>query len=125
MRLLECNSASELSLTKDFVGNDEIPPYAILSHTWKEGQEVTFSDLMDGTGKSKAGYDKIRFCGQQAKHDGLQYFWVDTCCIDKSNHFEYRQIGKESGQHKAKQFQNQRTSHVALLSGSNYRPVCI
>ena len=91
MRLLECDNASEVSLTKDFVGDDEIPPYAILSHTWKEGQEVTFSDLMDGTGKSKAGYDKIRFCGQQAKHDGLQYFWVDTCCIDKSNHFELQE----------------------------------
>ena len=51
-------------MTKDFVGDDEIPPYAILSHTWKEGQEVTFSDLINGTGKSKAGYDKIRFCGQ-------------------------------------------------------------
>jgi len=50
MRLLECNNASELSLTKDLVGDDKIPPYAILSHTWKEGQEVTFSDLMDGTG---------------------------------------------------------------------------
>ena len=43
---------------------------------------------MDGTGKSKAGYDKIRFCGEQAQRDGLQYFWVDTCCIDKSNNNE-------------------------------------
>ena len=33
MRLLERNSAGELSLTKDFVG-DNIPEYAILSHTW-------------------------------------------------------------------------------------------
>jgi len=88
MRLLECNSASEFSLTKDFVGDDGTPPYAILSHTWKEGQEVTFKDLMDGTGKSKAGYEKIRFCGQQAKRNGLQYFWIDTCCIDKSNNVE-------------------------------------
>ena len=31
---------------------------------------------------------QIRFCGEQAKRDGLQYFWVDTCCIDKSNHSE-------------------------------------
>jgi len=23
------------------------PPYAILSHTWTEGQEVTFGDLKD------------------------------------------------------------------------------
>ncbi|KAN0070997.1 hypothetical protein V8E54_011162 [Elaphomyces granulatus] len=39
---------------------------------------------MDGTAKSKpAGHDKIRFCGDQAKRDKLQYFWIDTCCIDK------------------------------------------
>ncbi|KAF2183663.1 hypothetical protein K469DRAFT_667871 [Zopfia rhizophila CBS 207.26] len=91
MRLLECNSAREFSLTKDMVGDDEIPPYAILSHTWKEGQEITFKDLMDGTGQSKTGYDKIRFCGQQAERDGLRYFWVDTCCIDKSNHVELQE----------------------------------
>jgi hypothetical protein len=91
MRLLLRNNTGEISLTKDLVGDDLIPPYAILSHTWKEGQEVTFKDLMGGTGKSKSGYDKIRFCGQQAKHDGLQYFWVDTCCIDKSNHAELQE----------------------------------
>jgi hypothetical protein len=51
-------------------------------------EEVTFRDLMDGTGKSKAGYDKIRFCGEQAGRDGVQYFWVDTYCIDKSNNNE-------------------------------------
>ena len=85
MRLLERNSAGELSLTKDFVG-DNIPKYAILSHTWgADTEEITFQDLMDGTGKSKAGYKKIRFCGEQARRDGLQYFWVDTCCIDKSS----------------------------------------
>ncbi|PVH68331.1 HET-domain-containing protein, partial [Cadophora sp. DSE1049] len=32
--------------------------------------------------------EKIRFCAEQAKRDGLQYFWVDTCCIDKSNSAE-------------------------------------
>jgi hypothetical protein len=36
-----------------------------------EDQEVTFRDLVDGTGKDKPGYDKIRFCNQQAKQDGL------------------------------------------------------
>jgi len=85
MRLLERNSAGELSLTKDFVG-DNIPEYAILSHTWgADTEEVTFKDLMDGTGKDKSGYKKICFCGEQARRDGLQYFWVDTCCIDKSS----------------------------------------
>jgi hypothetical protein len=87
MRLLERNNSSEFSLTQDF--GDDIPRYAILSHTWgADTEEVTFRDLMDGTGKSKAGYDKIWFCGEQARRDGLQYFWVDTCCIDKSNNNE-------------------------------------
>ena len=71
MRLLLRSNTSEFSLTKDLVGDDIIPPYAILLHTWKEGEEVTFKDLMDGTGKSKTGYNKIRFCRQQAKRDGL------------------------------------------------------
>jgi hypothetical protein len=87
MRLLERNNDGEFSLTKDF--GDHVPRYAILSHTWgADTEEVTFRDLTDGTGKSKAGYGKIRFCGEQARRDGLEYFWVDTCCIDKSNNTE-------------------------------------
>jgi hypothetical protein len=77
MRLLERKSDGQFSLTKDLIEN--IPPYAILSHTWgADTEEVTFRDLMDGTGKSKTGYNKIRFCGEQTKRNRLQYFWVDT-----------------------------------------------
>ena len=83
MHLLQCHDTGETSLTKVFSDGEAIPRHAILSHTWEDGQEVTCKDLMDGTGKSKSGYDKIQFCGQQAERDGLQYFWVDTCCIDK------------------------------------------
>jgi hypothetical protein len=87
MRLLELKNHSEFSLTKDLI--DNIPPYAILSHTWgADTEEVSFKDLISGTGESKSGYEKIRFCGEQARCDGLQYFWVDTCCIDKSNNNE-------------------------------------
>ena len=88
MRLLQCCGTGGFGLTKDFLDDEAIPPYAILSHTWDDGHEVTFRDLVDGTGRSKSGYDKIQFCGQRAERDGLQYFWVDTCCIDKSNHVE-------------------------------------
>jgi Heterokaryon incompatibility protein (HET) len=91
MRLLERNSAGETSLTINFVG-DEIPKYAILSHTWgADTDEVTYKDLIDDAGKNKPGYDKIRFCAQQAANDGLQYFWVDTCCIDKSSSAELQE----------------------------------
>ncbi|RYN17037.1 hypothetical protein AA0119_g11495 [Alternaria tenuissima] len=93
MRLLYTTRDGRLGWTEDLIG-DKIPPYAILSHTWKEGQEVTFADLQDLDNavdvetQSKEGYRKIRFCAQQAKRDGLDYFWVDTCCIDKANNTE-------------------------------------
>jgi hypothetical protein len=84
MRLLEYNNDGGFSLTQFSV---HIPPYAILSHTWGL-EEVTFKDMIEGNGTTKAGFDKIRFCGEQARRDGLAYFWVDTCCIDKSNSTE-------------------------------------
>ncbi|KAK0614415.1 hypothetical protein B0T14DRAFT_592744, partial [Immersiella caudata] len=31
-------------------------------------------------------YNKIHFCVEQAARDGLEYCWVDTCCIDKSSY---------------------------------------
>lgn len=87
MRLLEC-SDDEFKLMKDLPDRD-IPKYAILSHTWgSEAEEVTFQDLDNGSGKNKTGYEKIRFCAKQARRDGLQHFWVDTCCINKSNKAE-------------------------------------
>ena len=87
MRLLERGVNGEITLTKNLINN--IPPYAILSHTWgADAEEVTFQDFVDGTGKSKIGYAKIRFCAEQTRQDGLQYFWIDTCCIDKSNSTE-------------------------------------
>ena len=85
MRLLQSDDNGNLSLTKFF--ESAIPNYAILSHRWGT-EEVTFKDLLDGTSKSKAGYSKIQFCGEQARRDGLKYFWVDTCCIDKSSSAE-------------------------------------
>jgi hypothetical protein len=82
----------KLEFTKDFIRPKDIPPYAILSHTWGE-QEVVFDDLkspisvgnVDAKGE---GWNKIQFCARQAKCDNLEYFWVDTCCIDKANNTE-------------------------------------
>jgi hypothetical protein len=89
MRLLQRSGDDEFSLTEGFGDEDELPPYAILSHTWgADGDEVTFEDLAAGTAKAKPGYQKIRFCSEQAQHDGLKYFWVDTCCIDKADRAE-------------------------------------
>jgi Heterokaryon incompatibility protein (HET) len=87
MRFLKCNNNGKISLTKDLVNNP--PAYAILSHTWgDDDQEVTYNDMMEGFAESKDGYRKIRFCGEQAARDGLRYFWVDTCCINKTDAVE-------------------------------------
>jgi WD40 repeat protein len=51
-------------------------------------QELTFEEMANSEGKEKAGYDKIRFCGEQTAKDGLRHFWVDSCCIKKSNDAE-------------------------------------
>jgi hypothetical protein len=76
--------------TDDLIDADATCPYAILSHTWgKEEEEVNFEDLANNRGKDKAGYKNIQLCGEQAKRDGLQYFWVDTCCINKANKAEH------------------------------------
>ncbi|MAD82841.1 MAG: hypothetical protein CL912_07750 [Deltaproteobacteria bacterium] len=86
MRLLHLQSGS-LSLTENYT--EHVPPYAILSHTWGENtKEVTFNDFTTGTYANKIGYRKIQFCGEQAARDGLQYFWVDICYINKSNLLE-------------------------------------
>tara|TARA_R110002003_G_scaffold206_4_gene15776 strand:- start:696 stop:2009 length:1314 start_codon:yes stop_codon:yes gene_type:complete len=85
MRLLQRLQDDVFELTSF---EESPPPYAILSHTWAEGQEVTYNELVAGAGRNKKGYAKLRFCGRQAADDGLQYFWVDTCCIDKSTSYE-------------------------------------
>jgi len=41
-----------------------------------------------GDANHKPGYFKIEQCAKQAALDGLEYFWVDTCCIDKSSSAE-------------------------------------
>jgi hypothetical protein len=87
MRLLRCTEDGELQLL-DLYAKD-IPPYAILSHTWGDPRdEVTFDDILEGVGDTKAGAKKIRLCADQASKDGLQFFWIDTCCINRSSSVE-------------------------------------
>ncbi|OQN96250.1 hypothetical protein B0A48_17812 [Cryoendolithus antarcticus] len=80
MRLL--NLSFELC---DF--DDNPPPYAILSHTWSANNddEVSYHDLRYGTTKSLL---KLELCRDWTKTKGFEYFWIDTCCVDKRNDAE-------------------------------------
>lgn len=75
---------------QEFECQAETPCYAILSHTWHidNSQEVTYTDLQLGVGRHKAGYDKIRFCQEQSARDGLFYFWIDVCCVNRDSSAE-------------------------------------
>ncbi len=85
---------------QQFLGS-EIPAYAILSHTWGQN-EVSFHQLQsdpvtlaehDGAGPEVPpsiddGRSKIAHTCELAIQDGLEYVWVDTCCIDKTSSAE-------------------------------------
>lgn len=75
---------------------DDKPFYGILSHRWgPAGDEITFQELMDGKRRSiresdlaRVGFRKLQFCQQRAAKEGLRYFWIDTCCINKQDQSE-------------------------------------
>jgi hypothetical protein len=80
MRLIHVN---DYSIT-EFIGQG-IPPYVILSHTWG-ANEVSFQDMQNlSAAKQKDGFKKIDYCCKQAVIDGFEWFWIDTCCIDKTS----------------------------------------
>lgn len=66
---------------------DEIPPYAILSHTWAR-DEVLLADVVNGTAHERQAWKKVFFACTRALDDNLAYVWVDTCCIDKTSSAE-------------------------------------
>ncbi|SPO06275.1 uncharacterized protein DNG_08964 [Cephalotrichum gorgonifer] len=80
---------------ESFTTETTAPPFAILSHTWGEG-EVTLQDLSlpHKTLSSRPGWQKItRFRDAVTHHPHLlsepvSHLWVDTCCIDKTSSAE-------------------------------------
>ncbi|GKT44621.1 vegetative incompatibility protein HET-E-1 [Colletotrichum spaethianum] len=83
MRLINTNTLS----LDEFYG-DEVPRYAIVSHTWSAG-EVAFQDWGDPSiAREKRGFQKIELARAQALRDGLDYLWIDTCCINKESSAE-------------------------------------
>jgi hypothetical protein len=85
MRLLNARTVT----LEEFFEN-EAPGYAILSHTWGK-DEVSLQEIQGSPPLCKSGYTKILKACQQALRDGLDYVWVDTCCIDKTSSAELSQ----------------------------------
>ncbi|KAG1888320.1 heterokaryon incompatibility protein-domain-containing protein, partial [Suillus subluteus] len=67
-------------------------PYAILSHRWlADHKELSFQDLQRTQVPPKEGphgFKKFQGARDRASLDGLDYIWIDTCCIDKTSSAE-------------------------------------
>ena len=76
--------------------DDEATNYAILSHRWFD-QEVNYEEMIELAKmereereeiRQRNGYRKILDSCEQARRDGYEWLWVDTCCIDKRSSAE-------------------------------------
>lgn len=90
IRLIHIETQDSFSLTNHLF--EQAPPYAILSHTWGvDDEEVIFEDMQDDAWKQKAAHVKLRFCADRVQKDGLDHFWIDTCCINKADQRELQE----------------------------------
>jgi hypothetical protein len=61
---------------RDFLSDDDIPPYSILSHTWGD-EEINFRDWKSISSKeleNMAGHKKFMHSCLQAAEEGIE--WV-------------------------------------------------
>ena len=77
---------------EEFISHEIAPEYVILSHTWGR-EEVSYQELSQEprseSTQQKPGYAKIVNCCRLAMTIyGMNYAWVDTCCIDKKSSAE-------------------------------------
>ena len=82
MRLIDTSSLQLVEFT-----DDDVPVYAILSHTWGK-DEVRFEDFPGDQHRPSAGLIKIQSCCSLANSKGWDFLWIDTCCIDKKSSAE-------------------------------------
>ncbi|KAL8708570.1 MAG: hypothetical protein Q9225_007581 [Loekoesia sp. 1 TL-2023] len=68
---------------------DDVPKYAILSHTWGQG-EVLYRDIssLSSEVRNLEGWQKIRGCCSEALKNDIDFVWIDTCCINSDSSAE-------------------------------------
>lgn len=70
---------------EEFLKAAKTPPYAILSHTWGDGEVSLQSFQNESFRSSRKGFRKIESACQEARRQRIEYLWADTCCIDKTS----------------------------------------
>ncbi|KAK0620074.1 heterokaryon incompatibility protein-domain-containing protein [Immersiella caudata] len=86
MRLLDTGNIQRVD---EFVCDTGRPPYAILSHVWEPGEEVSLRELSEPANCAhKKGYRKTEQACAMAAKNGFQYVWIDTCCFERGTSAE-------------------------------------
>lgn len=50
--------------------------------------EVSHKDYLESTDRSGKSFNKINACRKLAHNRGIDWVWIDTCCIDKRSSVE-------------------------------------
>ncbi|KAJ0284865.1 hypothetical protein CBS470a_006608 [Colletotrichum nupharicola] len=83
MRLINVDTLA----LEEFIG-DNIPRYAILSHTWGP-DEVCYQDWKNmAVARERTGFQKIELARRHAISQDIGYLWIDTNCINKDSSAE-------------------------------------
>lgn len=67
--------------------DERVPAYPILSHVWTDS-ELTYQQFIDDQAETHPGWSKIRCSCRLAASHGIEWVWIDTCCIDKTSSAE-------------------------------------
>lgn len=110
MKLIQ--ATDDGAVVTDFVGQYKVPPYAVLSHRWRDGEvlhadlkhvldkfipiktpnvQSDYADVIQQRPQLYFGLLKIMKFILVALENQLTAFWVDTCCIDKSSSAELQE----------------------------------
>lgn len=88
LHLLRVDTFEIFNAYRHSTPDGNIPPYAILSHTWrKDGDEITYQDIQPQnlqSTKQREAFAKVQSTSSVTKRQGLEWFWIDTCWYGKA-----------------------------------------
>ncbi|KAE8150457.1 hypothetical protein BDV25DRAFT_154277 [Aspergillus avenaceus] len=77
-------------LNVDTLKTERFPPHSVPEYAacmiekWRRN-DVLYSDLERGDAVPHKSWGKVTALAQVARESGLQYIWINTCCVDNRN----------------------------------------
>jgi len=128
MRLINTGTYKVKEFKDSDVFGEELPFYAILSHTWG-ADEVNFEDIESGNFMRKKGFRKLKGFCKTAQSNGFTWAWMDTCCTIQTHHrrqYPTKRVAyaAENGGRMYIAFQYKRINISILMQPESGPPLC-